>query len=51
MANEERIKRLKSENRALKETCEILSDKKVMSDIKKSLDEIKSGKFVTISNL
>lgn len=47
----EQIKKLKAENRSLRETCEILADKRLMKDIKKSLKEIKSGKFLTLADL
>jgi hypothetical protein len=46
-----KMKRLRAENKALKETLEIMTDKKVMDDIKKSLEEIKSGEFVRLSDL
>lgn len=51
MSKEEKIRKLRRENKALKETCDILADRKIIADIKKSIDEIKSGKFVTLSDL
>ena len=51
MSKNEKIRHLKRENRALKETCEILADKKVMNDIQKSLEEIKKGNYITPSEL
>jgi len=45
------IEKLKKENNSLKETCEILSDFKAMSDIKKSLKEISNGEHISISEL
>lgn len=41
MNKEELIK----ENKALKETCEILSDSQIMREIKKSFDDFKNGRF------
>jgi len=51
MDKEKMILKLKKENKALKETCEILSDKKVMADIRQSLKEIKQGKYIKASDL
>lgn len=45
------LKRLKDENKSLKETCEILADKKVLGGIKKSLKEIELGKSIRLSDL
>lgn len=36
---------------AWEETLEILSDKKLMRDIKKSQDDYKKGKFITLEEL
>ena len=44
------IKKLKMENRALKETCEILADENVMADIQKSLKQIARGKYKLFSS-
>ena len=38
----EQIDKLKKENISLKETCNILADEKVMSDIKNSLREMEN---------
>jgi hypothetical protein len=46
-----KIERLKKENKALKETCEILADQKTMEAIKQSLKEIKAGKTIPLSKL
>ena len=43
--------KLKIENKALKETCEILADKEVMQDIQESLKQIREGKGISISFL
>jgi hypothetical protein len=43
--------KLKKENKLLKETCEVLADKEVLKSIKKSLNEIKTGKFIQLQNL
>lgn len=51
MFNQKKIKKLESENKALKETCEILVDKKVMKNIKQSLVEIKKGHALKIEDL
>jgi hypothetical protein len=45
------ITRLRRENRAVKETCEILADNKVMRDIKTSLRQIRAGKGIPLSRL
>jgi len=45
------LEKLRKENIALKETCEILSDSKVMLDIKKSLKEVSKGEHYSISDL
>ena len=39
------------ENKILKETCEILADKKIMRDIKSSLAQIRKGKGIPLSQL
>ncbi len=46
-----KLDKLKLENRALKETLEIFSDKKILQEIKTSLEEIKEGKTYPLSNL
>lgn len=46
-----KIKKLRMENKALRETLEILSNKKAISDIKISLQQIKEGKTHPLSNL
>ena len=48
---EMRIKRLEAENKALRETCEILADKKLMREIRASLKEIRAGKVIPVSKL
>ena len=48
---ENKLIKLKKENRSLKETCDILTDSKVMNDIKISLEQIKNGKGLDISQL
>jgi len=45
------IERLRAENRALKETCEILADTDLMQDIKKSMRQIRQGKVIPLSKL
>jgi hypothetical protein len=45
------IQRLRKENRALRETCEILADTKLMQDIKKSMRQIRQGKVIPLSKL
>lgn len=35
----------------MQETIEVLGNQKIMKQIKKSLDEIKKGKFVTLEGL
>ncbi|MDD3175899.1 MAG: hypothetical protein PHU51_05465 [Candidatus Nanoarchaeia archaeon] len=44
-------KRLERENKALIETCEVLSNQAIMKDIKKSLKQIYNGKFSPLSKL
>ena len=51
MFSQKKIIKLKSENKALKETCEVLSDKKIMKSIKQSLSDIKKGHYITPSDL
>ena len=51
MSKEQQIKKLKLENKALKETCEILADKEAMRSIRKSLDEMKKGNYISLSEL
>jgi hypothetical protein len=45
------LEKLRKENIALRETCEILSDEKVMKDIKSSLKDISKGDYINISEL
>jgi uncharacterized protein (UPF0147 family) len=47
----EKTDKLKRENRLLKETCEVLADKGILKNIRKSLEEIKEGKFIPLSKL
>ena len=51
MANGYKLKRLEFENKSLKETLEILSNKKIIKEISQSLKEIKQGKTYPISTL
>ena len=51
MVNGYRLKKLESENKSLKETLEILSNKKMVKEINQSLKEIKQGKTYPISTL
>ena len=51
MANGYRLKKLEYENRYLKETLEILSNKKIVKELNQSLKEIKQGKTYPISTL
>jgi len=46
-----KIRKLEQENKALRETCEILSDEKVMREIKDSLEQIRKGKFTPLNEL
>ena len=43
------VKKLRKENKALKETCRILADNKLMEDIRKSLRQIAKGRCKTFS--
>lgn len=45
------ISKLKEENKLLKETCEVLSDRKIMKELKASLQQIRVGKFIPLSKL
>jgi hypothetical protein len=45
------IEQLRAENRALKETCEVLADTRLMQDIKKSMRQIRQGKVIPLSKL
>jgi PHD/YefM family antitoxin component YafN of YafNO toxin-antitoxin module len=49
--NRNKIGKLKTENKSLKETIAILSNKKLLEDIKTSLDQIKQGKTYSLSKL
>ncbi len=51
MSKEQQIKKLKLENKALKETCEILADEEAVKNIQKSLDEIKKGNYAEIKTI
>jgi hypothetical protein len=44
-------KMILKENKALLETCEVLSDQEIMKDIKKSLNQIYKGKCTPLSKL
>ena len=44
-------KKLKQELKAWKETCEIVSDKKIMQSIQVSLQQIAQGQGIPISQL
>jgi len=46
-----KVSKLENENRALKTTCEVLADKKTMNSIRTSLEQIKSGEFISLSEL
>jgi hypothetical protein len=45
------LTRLRKENRSLKETVEILSDKRLMRTIELSLQQINYGKCIPLSQL
>ena len=45
------IKKLKTEIKGWKETCEIVSDKTIMKSIQKSLKQISQGKGIPLSKL
>lgn len=47
----DKMEYLKKENKALKETCEILSDQETMKSIKTSLKQILKGKHIPLSKL
>ena len=51
MTNGYKLKRLEFENKSLKETLDILSNKKIVKEINQSLKEIKQGKTYNISTL
>ncbi len=51
MTKDEKIKKLVRENKALRETCEILADKEAMEDIKNSLEDIKKRNGLRLSDL
>lgn len=51
MTNSYKLKRLEFENKSLKETLDILSNKKIVKEINQSLKEIKQGKTYHISTL
>ncbi|MGK0209441.1 MAG: PHD/YefM family antitoxin component YafN of YafNO toxin-antitoxin module [Patescibacteria group bacterium] len=42
---------IKNEIASLKETCEILSNTKILKSIKRSLEQIESGKEMPLSSL
>lgn len=44
-------KKLKQEIKSWKETCEILSNKKLMKSIEKSLKQISKGRGIPLSKL
>jgi hypothetical protein len=47
----DKIKQLKREIKSLKETCEILADKKILGSMQKSLKQISEGKGIPLSKL
>ena len=46
-----KIKKLRKENKLLKETLEIMSDKKIIKGLKKALEDFKEGRYITLENL
>jgi len=45
------MSKLRQENRELRETCEVLGDKKILSDIQISLRQIRDGRGIPLSKL
>ena len=50
MPKQELIQIPKEEYDSMKETIEILSDKKLMKDIKNGIDDIRNGKYITFED-
>ena len=50
MPKQELIQVPKEEYESMKETIEILSDKKLMKEIKQGIEDIKKGKHVTFES-
>lgn len=46
-----KIIKLKEENKILKETCEVLSDERLLKDINLSLKQIREGRGMPLSKL
>ena len=51
MAKQELVSISKEEYESMKETLEVLSDKKLMKGISKGIEDIKKGKYITLENL
>jgi len=45
------FKKAKLENKYLRETCEVLADKRILADIQISLRQIREGKGIPLSKL
>ena len=50
MVKQELIQVPKEEYESMKETIEIMSNKKLMKAIKESIDDIKKGKYITLDD-
>ena len=50
MAKSQLIQIAKEEYESMKETIEILSDKRLMKGIKEGIEDIKKGKFISLDN-
>ena len=50
MAKQELIQVPKDEYESMKETINIMSNKKLMKAIKESIDDIKKGNYITFDN-
>lgn len=50
MAKTELVQIPKQEYESMKETLEILSNKKLMKEIKESIQDIKKGKYITFED-
>lgn len=48
---EGKIKKLQTENKLLKETLEIMSNKKIIKGLRKALEDFKKGKYITLEKL
>ena len=46
-----KIEKIKRENKALKETCEVLADKRILDSINSSLRQIRDGRGIPLSKL